>query len=219
MDHLKRNHILAFLCFVVSMNLHAQTPNKSSDSFETASQLQPERLDQLSLGKVPVDLNRFFYFLPIDSCIDYILTKTADSTLFKIRLASNETFRINLDHIKDNEAVDSIRLEITCHGVGLGGSHNQASPVEYEQWLSSTIYFKSNSASFDFFLKQKTKLDSYNVKPSLAADSEIIEYTYTFASNTRGVHEQEIHLRYEIGKKRIRSSHRSIYTDNRCRCN
>lgn len=211
-----RRNFLYFLLTILLTKAVGQTPNYSVDLPAVDSLIQ---FNYKTIGQAPQGLNSFFYFLPIDSCISSIKSKTADASFFKTRSSTGEKLKVNLELIKDNDSMDSIRLEIGCHGIPIGGSINHVSPVQNEQWLTSTIFFKSNSASFDFFLKQKSKLDSFSGRPYLKTDAKEIEYTYSFDSNIEGVRKQLIHFTYEIGQRKIRTSYRLIFTNNKCNCN
>lgn len=171
------------------------------------------------LGQTSVNLNKFYFNLPIDSCSAYIKTKIIDTNFYKPWSLKNHEYKININLMLDNHNVDSITMRIVCLGLAIGGSPKKVSPIEYEQWLNNTFYFNSTSAANKFFKNQKTQLDSLATKPFLNEDAKKIEWIYSFAVNDiERVRYRQVHLIFEKNSRKVKNSYRLIFNNNPCKC-
>lgn len=170
------------------------------------------------IEKTPINLSKFFYNLPIDSCISFIKTQTRDLNLYKPRPSEDLKFMVNTNLLLDNNGVDSVIMKINCFGLATGGIHNQVSPISYEQWLTNTIYLNSDSAAFKYFLSQKTLLDPLVKDPYLKENTETMKWIYSFNTNVKRYNYRQIHLTYEKGTRQVSISYRIIFNHNECNC-
>jgi len=171
-----------------------------------------------SAGQTNVDLSKFFYNLPIDSCVTYIKTKTIDTNFYKARPSNIDVYKINTKLTLDNHNADSVIMRINCFVTAIGGSPNQVLPIVFEQWLTITTYFNSDSAANKYFINQKNLLDPFEEDPYLKKDANEIEWTYSFEPNVKRIDYRMIHLAYEIKQRKVRTIYRIIFNHNECNC-
>ena len=171
------------------------------------------------IGQTTSKIQKFYYNLPIDSCIEYIKNQITDSNLFKNPSQIGNEFRINTNFIQDNQQIDSVILKINCSGVAVGGSKNQISPIVYEQWITNVFIFKSYAAANEFFVHRKRELELFLGNPYLnEKNKKEIDYVYSLDTVLNRITYRQIHLMLEKDSAKVAMNYQLAYAYNFCNC-
>ena len=171
------------------------------------------------IGQDAPKIDKFYYNLPVDSCIGYIAAQIVETNYFKVQVSEQNAFSVKQGYFSESLQLDSVLLKLDCFSVAIGGSPNQISPIVYEQWLTNSFYFKNQEMANEFFLKQKSDLESLAYSSNLNVQKRNeIEFVFMLEPNANYVSHRQIHLTFEKDSGVVSMAYRLIYTQNNCNC-